>query len=88
MQIVDRSHFSGGIFNFLGGPPVWELSIKWQMKGLHVRFDTKLGKWMIMLKNTLTRISEDLTEEESDNEDEVDDSVSLKFFLTVILLPN
>ena len=53
---------------------VWELSIRWQMKGLHVRFDTKLGKWLVMMKNTFTLISDDLIEEESDN-DEVDDTV-------------
>ena len=55
------------------------------MKGLHVRFDTKLGKWLVMLKNTLTRISEDLTEEESDNEDEADSAVSSLLYLSALV---
>ena len=73
--------------------PVWELSIKWQMKGLHVRFDTKLGKWLMMMKNTFTLISDDLIEEESDN-DEVDDTVRNQIYFNLktfsshyILLP-
>ena len=43
-----------------GSPVVWELSVNCRMSGLHVRFDSMLGLWLVMMKQTVSKVSEDL----------------------------
>ena len=38
--------------------------IQWRMDGTHVRFDSLLGRWLLILKRTFTKISEDLKSHE------------------------